>query len=85
MRIALDTGADRRGEWVRVFRGPLAGVQGLVVDLRRRRRRRERLVLNVSLLGRAAAVEVDLDHVRRIDPGPEFARGEDSPSAAITA
>jgi len=92
IRTALDAQADlvpvaalRRGERVRVFRGPLSGVVGLVVDLRRRRRQRMRLVLNVSLLGRAAAVEVNLDDVRRIAPDPESARGEDSLAAAILA
>lgn len=77
--------ALRRGEWVRVVHGRLSGVENLAVDLRRRRHRRQQLVLNVTLLGRGAALEVDLDDVRRIAPGPEFARGEDSPAATIPA
>jgi hypothetical protein len=47
-----------RGQRVRVIRGPLAGVEGLVAR-RRLRRRRERLVLNVTMLGQSAMLEID--------------------------
>src|SRR5262245_42372817 len=43
------------GERVRVKRGPLAGIQGILV----RKRSLYRLVLSVEMLGSAAAVEVD--------------------------
>jgi hypothetical protein len=47
-----------RGQRVRVIRGPLAGVEGLVAR-RYFRRRQERLVLNVTMLGQAAMLEID--------------------------
>lgn len=47
------------GQRVRVSRGPLEGIEGLVA-YRRFRRRRERLVLNVTMLGRAATLEIDV-------------------------
>jgi transcription antitermination factor NusG len=72
IRRALERGADitvgpalARGELVRVIRGPLAGVEGLVVALRRRRRRHE-LVLNVTMLGRAVVTEIDVFDVMRV-------------------
>ena len=43
------------GEWVRVTRGALQGVEGILV----RKKNLCRLVLSVNLLARAAAVEVD--------------------------
>jgi transcription antitermination factor NusG len=54
------------GERVRIKRGPLAGLQGLLV----RQRNIYRLVLSVEMLGRAAAVEVDSLLVERLNnPG----------------
>lgn len=47
-----------KGTRVRVVRGPLAGLAGMVVDLRPRAGRYE-LVINVTILGRAVATEVD--------------------------
>jgi len=65
IRAALASGADlvtgralERGMRVRVIYGPLAGIEGLVAS-RWFRRGRARLVLNVTLLGRGAAVEID--------------------------
>jgi transcription antitermination factor NusG len=52
----------RIGERVRIKRGPLAGLQGLLV----RQRNICRLVLSVEMLGRAAAVEVDSFLVERL-------------------
>jgi len=42
------------GSWVRVKCGPLAGIEGMLV----RKKNTSRLVLNVELLGTAAAIEV---------------------------
>lgn len=50
------------GERVRIKRGPLAGLQGLLV----RQRSIYRLVLSIDMLGRAAAVEVDSCLVERL-------------------
>jgi transcription antitermination factor NusG len=50
------------GERVRIKRGPLAGLQGLLV----RQKNVYRLVISVEILGRAAAVEVDSFLVERL-------------------
>ena len=49
----------KRGRDVRVVRGPLAGITGKIS----RRKESFRLVLNVSALGSAVALEVDIDDV----------------------
>ena len=54
------------GERVRVKRGPLAGIQGILI----RKRSLYRLVLSVEMLGRAAAVEVDAFLVERLSTKP---------------
>jgi len=65
VRAALATGADLvskasfgRGRRVRVVGGPLRDVVGVVTD-RRVRRGRVHLVLNVTMLGQGAMVEID--------------------------
>jgi transcription antitermination factor NusG len=58
--------ALERGDRVRVIHGPLIGVEGLVQGLRRRRSH-YRLILNVSMLGRAVATEVDARDVERVE------------------
>ena len=50
----------KRGRWVRVVSGPLAGLYGRISA---RKDEGFRLVLNVSILGSAVAVEVDMDAV----------------------
>ena len=72
IRAALVAGADLalglalpRGVRVRVIRGPMAGVEGRVADLRRRRGR-ERLVRNLSILGQSAVAEIDAWDVERV-------------------
>lgn len=67
VRAALAAGVDlaagpalARGVCVRVASGLLCGVEGRVAGVRRDR---VRLVLNVTLLGRGAEVEVDADTV----------------------
>ena len=50
----------RRGRWVRVISGPLAGLSGRISA---RKDEGFRLVLNVSILGSAVAVEVDMASV----------------------
>jgi transcription antitermination factor NusG len=61
----------RIGERVRIKRGPLAGLQGLLV----RQRNIYRLVLSVEMLGRAAAVEVDSFLVERLTNSSVVQRG----------
>lgn len=66
VHLASTGGADlqlypqlKRGRGVRVLRGPLAGVTGLVSE----RKGAFRLVLNVSILGAAVSAELDIDDV----------------------
>jgi transcription antitermination factor NusG len=53
------------GDRVRVVHGPLSGVEGLLV----RKKDALRLVLSVEILGRSAAVEIDLFDVKQSSPG----------------
>jgi transcription antitermination factor NusG len=50
------------GEWVRIKRGPMAGVEGILA----RKKNLCRLILSVNMLGKAAAVEIDSSAVERI-------------------
>jgi transcription antitermination factor NusG len=50
----------REGQYVAVERGPLTGVEGIIVSLKGQ----YRLVVSVSLLQRSVAVEIDRDWVR---------------------
>jgi transcription antitermination factor NusG len=43
------------GDWVRINRGPLEGIQGILV----RKKNISRLVLSVEMLGKSAAIEID--------------------------
>ena len=51
----------RTGDWVRVKKGPLEGVEGILV----RKTNRYRLVLSVEMLEKSVAVEVDPEVVER--------------------
>jgi transcription antitermination factor NusG len=55
------------GDWVRVKTGPLVGVEGILV----RKKTEFRLVVSVEILGRSAAVEVDVSTVERASPRSE--------------
>ena len=52
----------REGEWVTVERGPLAGLEGVLVKFKTQ----YRLVVSISLLQRSISAEVDRDCVRPI-------------------
>lgn len=65
----------QRGDRVRVRRGPLEGVEGILV----RKKNFHRLVLSVDLLGKSAAIEVDVSIVERVR-SPEKIHGPVSPS-----
>ena len=52
------------GERLRLDSGPLAGVEGLLVDIRKS----YRLILSVTLLNRSIAVEIDRDWVKSSAP-----------------
>jgi transcription antitermination factor NusG len=53
----------KSGDLVRVKCGPLAGIQGILV----RKKNIYRLIVSVEMLGRAAAVEVDVSLVERLN------------------
>lgn len=52
----------RAGQWVRIERGPLAGIEGVLVKVKKL----YRLVVSINLLQRSVAVEIDRDLVRPI-------------------
>lgn len=52
------------GQRVRIDRGPLAGLQGLLVSMKKP----YRLIVSVTLLQRSVAVEMDHDWVSSIEP-----------------
>src|ERR1700680_96077 len=73
IRRAVESGACgepppflRSGEWVRVKSGPLAGIEGILVQ----KKNLYRIVLSVEMLGKAVAVEVDAFLVERLNGKP---------------
>ncbi len=54
------------GDRVRVKAGPLAGLEGILT----RKKGMARLVVSMEMLGRSAAVEIDVLNVERIGPFP---------------
>ena len=54
----------REGAWVRVKRGPLRGLEGLLVRVKSR----SRLVLSVTLLSQSVATEMDTSDVEVLRP-----------------
>jgi transcription antitermination factor NusG len=69
------------GEWVRVKRGPLEGIEGILV----RKKSLYRLVLSVKMLGKAASVEVDAFLVERTNGKSSGARAIGYPAAPVHA
>jgi transcription antitermination factor NusG len=55
-----------RGDRVRVKSGALAGLEGILI----RKKKLAHLVISLQMLGRSAAVEVELANVERIRPMP---------------
>jgi transcription antitermination factor NusG len=51
------------GQRVQLEQGPLAGVEGILIEVRKQ----QRLVVSVSLLGRSVAVEIERNWVRPLD------------------
>ena len=52
------------GDRIRVRSGPLLGVEGILV----RKKGMDRLVVSMEMLGRSAAVEIDVSDIARIEP-----------------
>jgi len=68
-----------QGCTVRVQDGPMAGVTGILT----RFKQKHRLVVSVSLLGRAVAVEVDCDSVEVVRPGPVSVTAQMPPAKQV--
>jgi transcription antitermination factor NusG len=51
------------GHWVRLEEGPLTGLEGILVEVRKQ----HRIIVSVSLLRRSIAVEIDREWVRPLD------------------
>jgi transcription antitermination factor NusG len=73
IRRAVESGSSvephpllKCGDTVRVKSGPLQGIQGILV----RKKNSYRLVLSVEMLGKAAAVEIDVFLVERLSGKP---------------
>ena len=60
----------RQGAWVRVKRGPLKEVEGLLVRVKSQ----TRLVLSVTLLSQSVATEIDISDVEVIRPAKKAGR-----------
>ena len=75
IQLATEHGTDvqlypqlQRGQWVHIVRGPLRGVRGRIS----RRKDRFRIVLELTALQAAVAVEVDMQDVEPIEVEPEW-------------
>jgi transcription antitermination factor NusG len=87
IRRAIESGSQvephpflKTGEWVRVKSGPFEGIQGILV----RKKNLYRLVLSVEMLGKAAAVEVNVTQVERLN-GKPFGRGTSNAATSQAA
>jgi transcription antitermination factor NusG len=87
IRRAIESGSHvephpflKTGQWVRVKSGPFEGIQGILV----RKKSLYRLVLSVEMLGKAAAVEVDVAQVERLN-SKAFGRGAGNAAASPAA
>jgi transcription antitermination factor NusG len=69
------------GQRVRLAEGPLAGLEGLLVEVRKQ----QRLVVSVSMLKRSVAVEIDRLWVRPLDSGGREVPVQIRPAFALSA
>jgi transcription antitermination factor NusG len=73
VRRIIDSGLAARpwpflhaGQHVRIEKGPLAGTEGILLELKNR----YRIVISISLLQRSIAAEIDIDMVRATHSSP---------------
>ena len=59
------------GQTVRIAEGPLAGIEGILLDIKNS----HRVVVSISLLQRSVATEIDLDWVRPLARKAPIAEG----------
>lgn len=69
------------GQRVRLAEGPLTGLEGLLVEVRKQ----QRLVVSVSMLKRSVAVVIDRQWVRPLDAGGRELSVQIRPALAATA
>jgi transcription antitermination factor NusG len=69
------------GQKVRLAEGPLTGLEGWLVEVRKQ----ERLVVSVSMLKRSVAVEIDRQWVRPLDAGGRELSVQLRPALSATA
>jgi transcription antitermination factor NusG len=69
------------GQRVRIAEGPLTGIEGLLVEVRKQ----QRLAVSVSLLKRSVAVEIDRHWVRPLDAGGREISVQIRPALAASA
>jgi transcription antitermination factor NusG len=55
------------GDWMRIKSGPLQGLEGILS----RKKNFFRLVVSLEMLGRSAAVEIDISCVEKLGPTPQ--------------
>jgi len=53
----------KKGQWCRVIAGPLMGLEGIVLEVRKV----TRLILQIEMLGQATCVEIDVNMIERIE------------------
>jgi transcription antitermination factor NusG len=61
----------RAGEHVRIIRGPLAGLEGILAEVKNQ----WRIVVSVTLLQRSVAAEIDREWVERMPARPPWQSG----------
>jgi transcription antitermination factor NusG len=66
------------GQTIRIERGPLTGLEGILVELKGK----QRLVVSINLLQRSVSAEVDRRSVRPVRAHPASAGGKVAPGAA---
>jgi transcription antitermination factor NusG len=69
------------GQRVRLAEGPLAGLEGLLVEVRKQ----QRLLVSVSMLKRSIAIEIDRHWVRPLDAGGREISVQIRPAFAVSA
>ena len=64
----------KKGQWCRVTAGPLMGLEGIVLDVKKI----TRLILQIEMLGQATCVEIDVNMIERIET-PTYKQMSDKP------
>jgi len=65
----------RKGQWCRVIAGPLMGLEGIVLEMKKV----TRLVLQIEMLGQATYVEIDIQMIEPIEKTTYKSDGDGPP------